>query len=527
MSTAKRARNASLLGALFAIASLLAFPHLLTFFERQDLVVALDAQDVAKGPYIEVSEPAKRQLYIDGTPGNLATPVAPGLHHVSWKEKYLGGHERTVGHTQLVGPFQDPASPPCGVALLIAPSFLDQTAPIVQTLVAEELRGMRQWPLGDFRNVTQTSLEWTLWQDHPPNEFRRAQLEAPLAGQKLHGHLRVRMTIDFENATVPLSLMVVPFVFQENLRFRIFVNAKLELDNRLFQWVANFFDGNDRVSRLIDEQVSRELRNVLDKPPDIPLEDGGTLGIEFCKDRQLQFHAAGHVSMPLALRVASRSPSPPFFPPGEEAVSPAMHTPLAVELDRNALGNVLHTLWSSGLLDRKLIPATLSAFNEHPTVREYLDVRIRSGALHLPPTIDILEASQPLLRVRTSSELVFEDRGRRTQARVFAELDVDERVMTTEIRNLSSAVRVGEFHITCLGNEGFLTPCYGQIVEQLRANREALDEELTTHLRNLLLQLFTRRTLGHSSTQASYALESTSFHVERGRLRASLAGSLR
>ncbi len=224
MSNIRRAGYAGLLGAFFAIASLLAFPGLLRLVERPDSAIRVEANDVAPGPFLEIKGGEGRQLYIDGASGSLMSPVAPGLHHIAWKQSYRGGHERSVGYAQLVGPFQDPRTPTCGLALLIAPAFLDQTSPVLEKVVARQLKGLSQWPVGDFRNVTDTTMNWIRWEEHPPPKVRRAQVEAPLAGQRLNGHLRVSMNVEFENAMVPLSLMVVPYILGESLKFHIYVS---------------------------------------------------------------------------------------------------------------------------------------------------------------------------------------------------------------------------------------------------------------------------------------------------------------
>ncbi len=310
---------------------------------------------------------------------------------------------------------------------------------------------------------------------------------------------------------------------------RDYVNAKLDLDNRFFQWVADVFDGDDRVSRLIDKEVSREMRSVLDKPPDIALEGGGKLQIEFCRGTQLLFHKEGHVAMPLALRVADQSPAPPMFPIADEEYSAVMSTPLAIELDRNALGGVLHTLWASGLLDRTLANTTVRAFNEHPTVRDFLSVRIDGAKFHLPPTIDVIGAGDEGLLLRVASRMSFQDGGQRSQANLFAAFQVDSAFLknsSSKSSHTAPAIALSALELTCTSSDERLHPCYSQIVAQLRANQEQLEEQLGTRFRDLLLRLFTRRTLTASGAPAKFQLESTEFHLEGTRLRANLSGSV-
>ncbi len=516
-----------LTGAMLALASLLLFPSILQSFSRPGLTVHTQAPDVAPGPRIEVSSSSSRSFTVDGKAASPDLEVSPGLHFVEWAQEYLGGHRRSVGHAQLVGPFQDPQSPDCGLSLLIAPSFLDQLAPVLRRLVQRQLKGMSQWPLGSFRKVNKVRLRWIRWIPNTGYRHLRTAVET-LTGRQPEGHLRVSMHVDFENALVPLTLIVVPVIAENTLRFRIFVDAKLDLDNRIFQWVADFFDGNDRVSKLIQAEVKREMRHVLDKPPDIPLDGGGgvfnrskVLRIGFCQEQQLHFHEAGHVSMPLAIQIDERMPAPPRHPIVEAETSAPMTTPLALEIDRNGLGGILHTLWASGILDRSLANTTIRLFNEHPTVRDFLSLRVEEADFDLPPTIDTLPAGQPGLRLRTAAKLTLRDGDTTTRARLFAQFDIGPDFTK------APSIGLGQLNLSCIGPENLLQPCYAQIVAQIRANREQLQQELGNALGDLLGQLFTGRTLTAPGSPASYILESTEFHLGTGVLRANLHGAVR
>ncbi|MCP4446684.1 MAG: hypothetical protein GY811_15260 [Myxococcales bacterium] len=528
MSSPIRARNAVLLGATLALVSLLAFPSLLRLWERPGLSLHIEARDVALGPHIEIKGGEGRQLYVDGEAASASDPVSPGLHRIEWKESYRGGHERSVGLAQLVGPLQDAETPACSLAVLVAPSFLQQTAPILQSLVEEQLRGVSQWPVGDFQSITGSSLQWIRWGDEMAFRLLRKQLENEIKGERLGGHLRVSMKVRFENADVLLSISVIPIIIDGALKFRFFVHAKLDLDNRLFQWVANFFDGDDRVSRLIEKEVSREMRNVLNKPPDISLDRGGTLEIEFCDGAQLRFHEAGHVSMPLALRIADMAPAPPLYAQPPARSSAPMQTPLAVELDRNALGVVLHTLWASGVLDWSLAETAIHAFNEHPTVREFLNLRIENARFHLPPTLNVRSGSTGGFTLRAASKLTFRDGKKRSNASLFTEFEIDSNFLREPTNATSGAgpLSLSAIQLTCTTPSGSIHPCYAQIVAQLRANQEHLQQRLGTLLRELLMNLFTQRTISAPGAPAEFRLESTEFHLEGTLLRANLSGTV-
>ncbi len=524
MSKRSRARNAGLVGVLLTAVSLLAFPSLLRFMARSELALIIDAKDVSKGPYIEIEGGTGGQLYVDGKRAHLDEPVVPGLHRIEWTRRYRGGHVRSVTHTQLVGPLQDPAKPSCSLSLLIAPSFLDETAPILEQLLVKQLKGVKQWPIGEFEGASDVSMQWVKWNEDVPFKIR-LKLAKELPGANIEGHLRVALAVEFENANVSLTLTVVPLIKDAVLTFRVFVNASLDLDNRLFQWVADFFDGNDRVSNLIEREVRREMRNVLDKPPNIPLDGKTSLEIEFCEGEQLHFHDAGHVAMPLALRVADHFPGPPMHPIRLATTSAPMTTPLAIELDRNALGAVLHTLWNSGMLDRTLASTTVRAFNEHPTVRDFLSLRIDSAKFHLPPTIDFGEDGG--LQLRAASRVSFRDGERKTDATLFAEFDIAAEFIrdpTQASKRKDPGIELKAAQLTCSDPSGRLRPCYSQIIAQVRANQSELQKQLASLLRDLLLKLFTQRTLSAPGTPASYRLESTDFDVAGSRLRANLRG---
>ncbi len=506
------------LGALLALVSLLLFPTILQSFSRQDLTIRTLSADVVPGPHLEISSADTHPFSVDGQLASADLRVSPGLHFVEWSQEYRGGHKRSVGHAQLVGPFQDPQTPQCGLSLLIAPSFLDQLAPVLRRLVQRQLKGMSQWPLGSFLKVKKVRLQWIRWTDTTGYRHLRTAVEK-LTSKKPGGHLRVSMHVDFENALVPMTLIVVPIISENSLRFRVFVDATLDLDNRFFQWVADFFDGNDRVSKLIGAEVKREMRNVLDKPPDIPLDGGGVLQIRFCQDQQLRFHEAGHVSMQLAIQVDARAPAPPRYATKKTSSAP-MSTPLALEIDRNGLGAILHTLWADGTLDRSLANTTKQLFNDHPTVRTFLSLRIDEASFDLPPTIDALPNGQPGLRLRTAAKLTLRDGDTSTQARLFAQFDIGPDFTK------APSIGLGQLNLSCIGPDNLLQPCYAQIIAQVRANREQLQQELGNALGDLLGKLFTGRTLTAPGSPASYVLESTEFHLGTGILRANLHGTV-
>ncbi len=521
-------------GVFLAVGSFLLFPQILTFFQRAPLVVAYQSQDISPGPLFDIQGSNIEELSIDGEKGILDTPLVPGLHYGQWSTQYRGGKTRSVGHSQLIGPFQDPAAPPCSTFLIIGQSFLDDssegTAASESTLVhvigkqvRNELRGIDMWPLGEFESMSKLSLRWIRWE--PDNKRRPWQQRlSPKQGNSApQGHLEVEFTAEFEDGKIPLTLKLTPLIEEESLRFEVSVRAELDLDNRLYQWVANRFDGNDRVSKLINGQIRSQLRYLLDKPPPIPLGNGAFLPLEFCRDTQITFSPKGYVAVPLAIGIADKLPAPPLRKTSGKPSNLPMTTGLAVEIDENGLNAVLHTLWSSSMLDKHLANSLVRSFNEQETVKNFLSIRLREAFFHLPPTVTL----DSEFTLRAAASAVIEDQDTQTDARIFTQINFGLDILEPASET-SDAAKLGlrSMELSCLPSAGVLESCYAGLMSQVRANQAPLQDLLTNSFTRLLTQLLTKREISDSQTKGRYLLDHVSFSSGQGRLRAHLHGQV-
>ena len=521
-------------GVFLAIGSFLLFPQVLSFFQRSALVVAYEAKDIAPGPHFDIRGQDIENLLVDGKKGIVDTPLLPGLHYGQWSTHYRGGKTRSVGHSQLVGPFQDPAAPPCSTFLMIGQSFLDDSSEnkaasentlvhVIGKQVRSELRGIDMWPLGEFESMSKLSLQWIRWESDKKQKPWQQRLSLKQGNAAPQGHLEVEFTAEFEDGKVPLSLKLTPIIEEGSLRFEVSVRAKLDLDNRLYQWVANRFDGNDRVSKLIKGQIRSQLRYLLDKPPPIPLGNGAFLPLEFCQNTQITFSEEGYVAVPLAISIADKAPAPPLRKSSGKPSNLPMTTGLAVEIDENGLNAILHTLWSSSMLDKHLANSLVQSFNEQETVKNFLSIRLRKAFFHLPPTVTL--DSEFILRAAASA--VIEDQDKQTDARLFTQINFGLDIMET-VSGSSSAAKLGlrRMELSCLQGAGVLQSCYAGLMSQVRANQGPLQDLLTSSFTQLLTQLFTKREISDSQTKGRYILDHVSFSSGKGHLRAHLHGQV-
>src|SRR5256885_1501830 len=149
-------------GLAIVIAHALAFAVLATRAAGTDLVVELDAPLAA----------TRASLDARVTPERAETepaPAGPGLVRRRWRTEYRGGFTREVGATQLVGPFQDPAAPPCSGRIVVGQRLLDQLAAPMAAMIDGELRGETIFPVGDYHRLRQLALRWARL-EAPPEE---------------------------------------------------------------------------------------------------------------------------------------------------------------------------------------------------------------------------------------------------------------------------------------------------------------------------------------------------------------------
>lgn len=513
------------LGVLLFVGCLFSYPRLLKSFTRPVFVVDLQADDVHASAGLRFETASKAPLFVDGTPYDAGGTVTSGLHHLRWQRSYAGGHERSVGHTQLVGPLQDPANPPCSTHLLISQSFLDDgkaspgtMAHLVKTMINTELTGISIWPLGTFREVKELTMSWTRVAEGGNPFGLHALLKEE--GNNLSGYLRVELTLLFSSGKVPLQLSIIPRVADSKLDFKLIVNARLKLQNRFYQMIVKLFDGNDRVSRIIDRDLQGGLRYILDSPPNIPLGNGSQLEVSFCKDQQLLFHGRGFVAVPLAIGIASHAPYPPLADTSSLPIDHELEAPLAIDIDRNGLNAIIHKLWSSELLDQQVAAQLARSFNEQESVQNLLSLRIASARFHLPPTIELNRDS---ISVRAALRTRLLDGEQVSEAALFTQITWP---LSTWQAGEELSLHLDDVQMSCTPKPGRLQACYSQILDQVRANQEPLQSGLAQSFSDLLSELLMRRSIQDSSVDASFALESTRFIRHDAVLRAELFGQL-
>ncbi len=496
---------ASMVGLGAALATVLAFPSLQAAVHRDALEVRLDA-----------SERVDADFFIDGESATRDTPLEPGLHYRQWKRFYRGGHVRSVGQSRLSGPFQDAKAPPCSLFFLVDQSFLDDgqaskgtVAYVVKSLIEAELRGLDIWPLGKFKAVQKLGLSWVRWE------------KADEEGRK--GHLKVVLALRFAKARVPLEIKMTPTLANGELSFRSKVRAKLKLDNRIYQWIANRFDGNDRVSRILQSEVRHELSQVLSKPPPVPLIDGAELELSFCEGRQIAFHEQGFIALPLAVAIDERDLLPPLQVETKAPLDTAMTTPLAIDMDANALNAILHNLWSSRVLDHQLARSLVTAFNEEETVQAFLSLRLANARFHMPPT---LELGDNRFQVRAAAALGIEDQAKRSDARLFTRLDMDLALLNSAkpLATDTALLRLAQLELSCLPQPNLLRACYSEVFKQVQANQASLQYSLAESFRTLMRSILVERDIGSPGTPGHFKMQSATFLLQDKVLRTSLEG---
>ncbi len=516
-----------------ALATLLCFPLLLQSMSKAPMQLSVTAPDTSEGPHFLLTGKDLPPYQMDGSLSTEEQPVvSPGLHYAKWQHQYRGDHKRSIGHAQLVGPFQSAKTPPCSTTLYVNQSILDASeeplgtsrvtiATVARNVIVSQLQGMRIWPLGDFLKLQDLHLRWVKWDKDRSNAPWKESLLPALGNQRYHGHLEISLDVHFEKGKVPLRLFMTPKIEEGAMTFGVDVKATLDLNNRFYQWVANVFDGNDRASTLIAGQIRSGLRYVLDKPPPIPLGNGSYLQTEFCKDKQVLFSDLGYVAVPLAIVLENQQPFPPLSPQAPPNINTPMRSDLAIDIDTNGLNAILHTLWASKLLDTHLATTLVSSFNQQETVRNFLSLRLASARFHLPPTITL----DPSFQLRAAAAIVIHDKNLATDARLFTQIGFGLELLQPD-SNSSQSLSLRTMELTCLPSPGVLKNCYSGLMEQVRANQEPLQNLLTSSFTNLVSALLTRREFSDSNTPARYLLEKVHFTLVKGRLRASLHGTL-
>lgn len=462
------------------------------------------------------SPPASPRLQLEGeVPPALAERVhaaldelpreSPGLRRMRWRARYRGGHERAVGATQLVGPFQDPAAPPCSGSVVLGQALFDDGAASPGTLahlmraqLEHELAGTGAFPVGDFRGIAALTIRLAESSHHPED---RELFE----GEPPAGYLRVTAELDFERVRAPVVLALEPYASEGEIELRIAARASLAFESRVAQWLSDHLGGDFLASALTRRQLAQTLRATLGPPPPLPLPGGGELRFSPCGSPH--FLEGSHAAWPFAIELTPVPGLVHHLPPSLPAPPASAHElaagldaqhPLALELPLDALNALLYGAWRHGLLDRELARAGLvERFEADPPVATYLSLRLGAPRLTLPP---VVTASGAGLRLSAESELELRDGDTRTPARVWTTLTLGAPAKVELPDGATDALRaeLAELELTCQVRPHVLAPCYADLVSAARGRAADFAEPLTTVLARLLTELFAKRTLGTS-----------------------------
>lgn len=463
--------------------------------------------------------PASATLDLDGSapPGARARRLLddatrpasdPGLRRVRWLAEYRGGYRRAVGATQLVGPFHDPAAPPCSGRVVVGQQLLDGggLAALLDQLLRAELTDQGRFPIGDFTGLRDLALRWAERAHHPDDEAMLRRLPRLAAAQG--GYLRATATIAFERVAIPVVLAIVPYLDGKVLRVELALRGHLAFANGVAQWLSDLTGADRLFDRLARQQLDELVLLALEPPPPVPLPGGGTLRFSPCGAQPTVVEGvAGTLPFAVEVEPLPGYPShlPPLSPPGP--TPPPSRAPLALELDLNALNALLYGAWRDGFLDRQLAAAGLDArFNTDATVATYLSVRIDPPRLTLPP---VVTATAGGLVLAAESALHLRDGERTTLGRVWTAMQLEE-AAATPATPVGLRASLHQLELTCEPRPAVLAPCYGDLVSALQARASELDAALTTALEAIVRGLFVDRTLGDRALPAELVFRSVS-----------------
>jgi hypothetical protein len=414
-----------------------------------------------------------RELSIDAPP-LVGTEGGPGLVHRTWSASYRGGYTRSVGATQLVGPFQDPAAPACSGRVVVGQRMLDQLATVMKEQSDRELRGLSVFPIGDYARIRSLTLGWG------------------------KDHVIVRAMLVFSRADVPVTVKLYPQRTASELKFRVVADADLRFGNSVVQWVSDKVGADRIATRVAREQVDDVLVTTFAPPPPFELSEGQTLQFVYC-DGPIEIVEGQYGALPFAVAIGRVAAAPQVLPPRFAKGSrppPASDTTLALDLDVDALDALLYELWRTGWLDKRLAEVGLDRrFNTDPIVTEYLSIRISPLRLALPPVI----APRPdgSLQLAADARVAISDGTRTTIGRVFGALDF--RIVpargSTPGTELPLSVNLGALELACERSATALVPCYGDLVAAIRDRGSEFHGALTQAFATLLSDIFVDRRL--------------------------------
>ncbi len=422
--------------------------------------VALAARSGGSELAVELDAPlASPHVALDGrVPPAIAERVhvsteGEGLVRRRWTVAYRGGYTREVGASQLVGPFQDPAAPPCSGRVIVGQRLLDSIATVMARSIDDELRGEQIFGVGQYQRIENLSLRWARIEVHLLDRAFVGDLPAG-------GYLRASGELVFARARVPITLALVPARSGDALHLRIAAQADLDLGNPILQWVSDKLGADRLATRLARHQIEAVLAATLAPPPPFDLSDGQSLQFVYC-DGALETAEGAWGALPfaVALHRLDRAPEilPPRLPAGELA-PPAAGTTLALDLDVSALDAILFELWRTGWLDRRLAEVGLDRrFNTDATVAQFLTLRLSPIRLALPP---VITASAPgTLRLAADARVNIAAGDTTTVGRVFGALEFRFIKVSADSLKVPVSVDLGALELACERTPSVLVPC--------------------------------------------------------------------
>ena len=403
----------------------------------------------------------------NGVPSRSAHVSHDGapLVRTRWTVRYRGDFVREVGETELTGPYQRPGA--CVGRVVLGEQLLDHG--IAQALgkqIDAELRGESVFPAGDYERLQGLAVRWAELARHPDDKA--------MVGDAPHGYVRVGATVVFDRVEVPIVVALVPE--GSGAHFRIAARAELSFDNRALQWLSDKIGGDKLASRLARRQIDDVLMTTLAPPPPFELDDHQLLQFTYC-DGPIEIADGAYGALPFAVAFQGNVAHVPLALP-----APARDA-LSIDLAPDALNALLHELWRTGWLDRRLAEAGLDRlFNSEPTVTQFLSVRIGAPKLALAP---VVAPHEDRLRVAADARVAITDEGHTTTGRVYGALDAA----------FPSGVDLGALELTCEQPPATLVPCYGDLVAAMRDRGAAFHGALTEQLRRLVTAIFAERQL--------------------------------
>lgn len=527
--------------ALFA-AHVAALPLLIKTCHRDELVVHLDAPVSADRLTIdaELPEGIRDDVRVE-LDGNLRTKglgkIGAGMHRVEWSMRYRGGFERRVGWTQLVGPFQAAATAPCSTRVIVNQSVLDDgsaspgtIAHMVTTQIETELDGFSQFGIGDFERAQNVRVIWRSAEQLAESGWLD-KIDDPIPdGAMVGGWVQVQLTIVFERVNVPVEVAVIPVIANNELTMVAAIEARLDVGNRLLQWVADLFQADWFATKIASRELDNAIIETLGAPPPLELPGGRTLTFRYCPHEPIEVVPAEYASLPVIIEFTDKDG---LRPVALGSVRPRDYVktraPLSIELEVDAINALLFELWRTGFLDEQLDDAGVEArFNDEPIVADMLSLRVEDIDLALPPTAWHAGPSGGFM-LGADATLTIRDGDTTTRGRAFS--TVGFHFVGKDTTQIAAQLRLDDLALTCEPNPGELRPCYGDLVDAMRSRSDEIHGELTRLFTEYFNLLVLNQTLGSDIDPTRFTIERAEVHATdkapTGTVRVDLFGALR